>query len=478
MQEIGPREILQGILAVVLVLILPPSLSVLLIILPIRLIVSLIAKHFRPDLNGMVTGMSATVTCYPSTSILYFLLIDGSISIDRLRFLFRENVIDKQDTNGEYIYEKLKQTWTIFCGFTFWQKDKHFKLEHHVREYDYDGDMKLSSGCTEEDARRAVSGLLGAPWQKGQSPWEAFLVPMHEHDGNPRTLFVLRHHHILADGYSTVGLLKSLALADFQLPSPKRSYQKRTDIGAILRIPYDFAGILLDSWDFQHDWHFPVDGKPREFLTAPFKTLKVDMFKEAKVKAGVSYAAALFAAVGGGIQRIFEEAELPVPEYLTTNIPFPRRNHPGGLENHLNMCVFRWSIKAGSTMERAKKIQKTFSHLTKSVTTGLLFLVPELIGLMPVFITDFLANTMVSGGSVLSTSFPVPEQQIYFDGNPARGFFCAFGPPGNSIGTSVLMAGINGDQGIVLNMDKRIFPSEQVFRRFGEYVEEELRNLL
>ncbi|CAG7721804.1 unnamed protein product, partial [Allacma fusca] len=91
---------------------------------------------------------------------------------------------------------------------------------------------------------------------------------------------------------------------------------------------------------------------------------------------------------------------------------------------------------------------------------------------------EALTNVVLSGSSVLSTSFPVIENQSYFDGNPNRFLCIVVGAPGDSIGTTTIMAGINGEQGFGLNIDKRIFPSKEIFRRFEDYVEKELQNLL
>ncbi|CAG7733808.1 unnamed protein product [Allacma fusca] len=119
----------------------------------------------------------------------------------------------------------------------------------------------------------------------------------------------------------------------------------------------------------------------------------------------------------------------------------PKPNHPGGLTNHMIVCPFKWPIKAVSAAERIQKIQEKFNHMNKSVTTGFLFL-------------------------------------SYFDGYPISSLHAELGLPGNTIGTSILMAGINGDQGITVTMDKRIFPFEKIFQRLGDYVERELGCLL
>ncbi|CAG7815236.1 unnamed protein product, partial [Allacma fusca] len=149
-----------------------------------------------------------------------------------------------------------------------------------------------------------------------------------------------------------------------------------------------------------------------------------------------------------------------------------------GLTNHVNMCAFKWNIRAGSTVERAENIHDKFMEMSQSLATGLLFLISDVLGLMPYYFQNHLSNAMVSGSSVLTTSFPVHEKQGYFDGKNVRRFMAAFGPAGNTVGTTILMGGLNGEQGIIMNIDKRIFPSEKIFDRFGEYVEQELKDLL
>ncbi|CAG7819678.1 unnamed protein product [Allacma fusca] len=237
-------------------------------------------------------------------------------------------VLSQRRSNGQLLYKKLKQTWTNYCGYTFWKTDGNFKLENHVRDYDYEGDLRLPIHCTKEDARGVMSGLLGAPWVKGRSPWEAFFFPVSEDYENTRTLFMLRIHHALGDGYSIEGLLKTLAQTELGMPKPKAFFGKKIGFLSVLRVPYDFAGLIMDSWDFQNNWHFSTNGKPRDVHISIFKSLPVSLIKQAKNKLKVSYAAVLYSVVGGGIQRIFEDANLPVPDFLTTHFPIPRANHP------------------------------------------------------------------------------------------------------------------------------------------------------
>ncbi|CAG7819721.1 unnamed protein product, partial [Allacma fusca] len=145
--------------------------------------------------------------------------------------------------------------------------------------------------------------------------------------------------------------LKTLAQTELGIPKPKAFFGEKFGFGSILRVPYDFAGLIMDSWDFQSSWHFSRKGKSRDCQISIFKSLPVSLIKQAKDKLQVSYAAVLYAVVGGGIQRIFEDANLPVPDFLTTHFPIPRANHPGGLTNHLNSYIFKWPIKADSTAQ-------------------------------------------------------------------------------------------------------------------------------
>ncbi|CAG7733470.1 unnamed protein product [Allacma fusca] len=175
---------------------------------------------------------------------------------------------------------------------------------------------------------------------------------------------------------------------------------------------------------------------------------------------------------------MFQEAQLPVPKYLSTLLPLPKPNHPGGSVNHMYLTSIHWPIKADSAIERTRQIQAKLQNLINPALYSAVAAVPTVFGSLPNIIASQLLHIMTGGSSALVSVFPVSEEPCYALGSPIDCLEVTFGTPGQSNGTSILITGVNGKQKIVFNMDTRIFPSGKLFSNFGTYVEAELHSLI
>ncbi|CAG7823065.1 unnamed protein product [Allacma fusca] len=463
------RQILQALVALPLFfIVIPVVVLVAISTLPFKGLVIILAKIFRPDLDDIVTGLSGVFTSYPNLNIVYYWYFDEHLSPEPDWFVRALN------DEGRRRYRRLLQYWTTFCGYKFWKEDLNFDSKNHYREYDYTGDLELRQEFTEEDTHRIMGKLITAPWKVGQSPWEAFPIPLP--GPSSKTLLIFRHHHALMDGFSTMNYTSEVLRTKIEFkPARKESKTGNSFLYSLLRLPYDLAGYEMDKRMYQPDWQFPPVGGTRDLQSTCLKSITVDKVKLAKNKLDTSYPIVLLSVLAGGLQRMFEEAHLPVPEFLPAVIPLPMPNHPGGTVNHVIIARFRWPIKADSVPERFKRVQEKIQQLSSPALLRIIGMLADLYGSVPAYLSKAVANASASGCSVVTSIFPVvdvtSEMQI-------RNMVCALGTSGNDIGTTFLSSGLNGDQRIVLIMDKRICPEDKIFYNYEKFVEAELDELL
>ncbi|CAG7821596.1 unnamed protein product [Allacma fusca] len=153
-------------------------------------------------------------------------------------------------------------------------------------------------------------------------------------------------------------------------------------------------------------------------------------------------------------------------------------NHPGGSVNHMYLTYIHWPIKGISAIERTRQIQAKLQNLVNPALYITMTAVPTVFGSLPTIIASQLLHIMTAGTSALVSVFPVSEEPCYALGSPIDRLEVAFGTPGQSNGTSILITGVNGKQKIVFNMDTRIFPSGKLFSNFGTFVEAELHSMI
>ena len=316
-------------------------------------LVIIIAKIFRPDLSDIfaepmgVNLSSEYIYRRPKSNVVVHYICDGQIQLEYFRRQFQQRIINCCDPHGNLKYRKLRQTWTQFCGFMFWKWDKNFDLSNHIRMYDYtESEIAIPSPCTEEDLRRIAGNLVSRPYVKGRSPWEILIIPdylyVDSEDGQVKlgSVYTLRIHHALADGFSLFKLWVELFDPGFKIPSA--NFPKLSTPLKILRFflhvfkfPYDLAKTVLLFRDDANSWHIVDKKLTRRYAVLCSDRIPVSTIKAIKNKYGIGYNTAVYAITAGTISRIMKQTGQKVPKAMTCTIPYPLPNHPGGLVNHL-----------------------------------------------------------------------------------------------------------------------------------------------
>ncbi|CAG7734678.1 unnamed protein product [Allacma fusca] len=481
------RILLNSILAIIITVSFLTGLLAIAITLPYRTFVLLLAKLLKPNLVNFVSGLSCLFSVddlrNPRASLVNFCVLDGEIPLSKFKQLCSERVLElKNPKTSSYIYSKLRQSWTSFGGYTFWKWDPDFSIDNHVRAYDYKEEhLRLGETSDEDDLRRIMAGLNTVPWKPNRSPWEFLLIFNYKPtpDSKPQMVFVIRRHHILGDGYSSLGVIRHLFQAELPLAMPSVKevplwLKVLSPIVLPFKVPYDFAANLIDSVDFGNDWHKTTEYADYEAsFTGRISVAKV---KEIKTKYKVSFMAVIFSAACGGIKRIMEEAGQTVPKSLGCVIPVPKPKHPGGLCNHMFLVFTKWPIKIESPSERLRKIQDNINDLQFSTAPIALDMILGACGMMPAFFINFIGSFMSC--TLVSTIFPGTLKPVFFEGLEVTDHFSGGGTLRSPIGASIVVVGAYENQRIVINIHKKVFPQQEIFRKLGPYIEDELERLL
>ena len=310
--------------------------------------VDALAKHIRSDLSHLLDEFDLHYFLHarPNVNIVKHFICDGQVQLDYLREQFHRRIINCCDPDGNLKYRKLRQTWTQFGGYMFWKWDPNFDLNNHVRLYDYtEPELAIPMPCTEEDLKRVMGSLISKPYLT-PCPWEMLLTPVYhyvdETDGQSRTgsVLTLKIHHGLADGFSIFKLLNQLfdiRLGKFPTPNfPQLSPLSRLVWMAVMviKLPFDIAHTFVHRRDDPSSWHIVDQKLSRQYLTFYSDRIPVATIKAIKNKYGVGYNTAVYAITAGAVSRLMKEAGQEVPKSMTSSVPYPLPNHPGGLVNH------------------------------------------------------------------------------------------------------------------------------------------------
>ncbi|CAG7733283.1 unnamed protein product, partial [Allacma fusca] len=191
-------------------------------------------------------------------------VVDNHLHVEALRQFFMESAVLRRFPNGKLQSPELQQTITSWFGYLFWQWDKNFKIENHIKFYTGPGKTDY---VTDEEIPEIMKELSLRPFPLGQSPWEIWMWEnarlARDPQQKPKTICVFRCHHSLADGYGILRLLvediaKQRLTLPFSLDRGHSSAFKKiwTFSKMLLKAPFELIDMSISSWDF-NEWHIP-----------------------------------------------------------------------------------------------------------------------------------------------------------------------------------------------------------------------------
>ena len=350
------HKILTVLLAGILLLVTIGLASFTLLLLPYKLLVCLLAKLFRPDLDSMVTG--AVNVCFtlgtperPIANICVLMVMEGATDFQKGLDLFQTRILNYQE-KGVFVYKRLKQSVSAFMGYPFLRTDENFDLKNHFRTYDYtDGGLAFPNPArvTQQELEERLPALLLQPWKRDQSNWEFLLINNYcknEQDMEKHTVIAFRMNHTIGDGYSTKRLL--FRLFDPQEPSSKFKHNssKEKDKKALMdklkmcaafpfKLFYDTAELAIrDLLGPKSGW--ASVGERQLAVSALGSGIPVDDIKAIKNELGASYTSVLLAAVCAALGKFVPGGSRnSSSRKIGCIVPMPKPNHPATMTNHL-----------------------------------------------------------------------------------------------------------------------------------------------
>ena len=337
--------------------VLPTHLTLVAFSLFARIIIGRVARYARPDLHEYYTDKGIAFVndqphLRPYTNHVWYLICEGSVSVENLSEQFQNQVFFSSKNNPyPEKYNRLRQFWTSFCGYLFWKWDEDFRLQNHIRPYNYtENGLTIPSVCTEEDLRRVMGPLMAKEYQKDRSPWELLVVPKYEiqsHDGKDHKqkhgcVIILRMHHGLADIISLIKLIQRLFDQD-NIPTPQAKFRELScrqrvfkNLLIAIQGPYRIVSAVVDAMlAGKNGWHNPFARLPQDYYTLFSDRIPVNKLKLIMKKYGVNSNAVYNTVVAGAVGRLMREAGQVLADAHAFIYPFPLPNHPGGTVNHL-----------------------------------------------------------------------------------------------------------------------------------------------
>ena len=242
-------------------------------------------------------------------------------------------------------------------GFLFWEENPNFKLENHIRMYDYtDSNLALPRNSTEDDLRAVTNGLLAKEYAKEHSPWELLLVENFHYSRDigqvgttevvPGSVLVLRIHHALADWLSIVKFLVHLCktdcdevrytIAEAKFPQMGRLQKSAIYLNQFARLPVEVCSASVQQHCMgKFSWlPFRTEVRFQNYHTFFSDKIPLEKIKTVRKRHGVSSNAVLNTMIAGALVKLLEEFGQTMPRCMVCAYSIPLPQHPGGLVNH------------------------------------------------------------------------------------------------------------------------------------------------
>ena len=333
-----------------------------------RFFVSKCLIHLNHRLSKILTSgahifAADDVSGNPNVNVVIMLTFKGPISVEEVRDLFCQRILNLKTAKGDFFYPELQQSYHRWLGFIFWKWDKNFNLTDHIRLYDHD-DLDWSNNVVDEnDLLRIRPTLMKKGWKVNKSPWEFLLIPNFNDaeraenflgDSNEvrveskvknknGTALIFRFHHGIGDGFGFFNLLwKNLACEDAEevkLPVSNMSAPPSKGPCYYLLSPviahYEYAQQLIESND-ENKWKVPEDKLLKTGTSSITKKIPVEFIKEIKRQYRVSFTGALLGLISGALRQSMMYCKIDVPDRIHGLLPIPSRyTEKGKLRNYL-----------------------------------------------------------------------------------------------------------------------------------------------
>jgi len=480
-----------------------------------RLFVILAQKLLKPELVEIVSTRDALVGLDNASSqlecmITLLLIMKGDPDMNKILEVFKNEVINGKNSKGELCYQKLKNYYDTWLGFTFWKKEENFQLENHVHEinlseYDF---MKENNngkdGVTEEQLMKMLGARATKCFPPGISPWEALIVrnykkapPNLHQDYKPNIpitpvekfgekdcefALVLRIHHAMGDGYSIMKLVMSNLCIGALDRIPKPPARQLSIFTVILNYMaiffltpyYHFLQFVLHVDKTM--WHLPSNKLEKQWQFAVTERISFAAIKEISKNQEVCVTATLVAGLAGGVHNFLKNKGLGNKNNskMRAMSPMPWKGHPvETLVNHWTVGIFDIPSHEPCPRKRLWIANESANRLKRSPIMVTNFMTVPILLSVPKFLTDIWGVNWMT--TMILSNFPGPDFpcNALYDSHYIDDVISFVPHMRGSAAMGAMFVTYNGGVRITVSVDKAIIRDQAEVNELSNLISEE-----
>jgi WS/DGAT/MGAT family acyltransferase len=373
-------------------------------------------------------------------------------------------------------------------GAPRWSVDPRFDLRYHLRRMAVPG----SGGWAE--LLEAAATIAMTPFDRTRPPWEVVLF-----EGLPdgRAAYLLKMHHIVADGMGAVQLFGQILSRtrehnpDKPMPAQREARtpglfdaaldQVRSDVSGVpgllggigsgvLGALRDPKGALRYGQSLRRVLTPPeAKGSPllaKRSLTWQFAAIDVTVtdLKAAGKAAGGSLNDAYLAALLGGYRLYHERMAVPVPAAIPIAIPISVRkpDDPGG-GNRISSARLAAPLAVTDPQARIEEVRALVLSAKGEVAGDVIGIFSPALSRLPAPVISQLAGPMTRGNDLQASNVPGIQEEVYLAGAKVERMYGYAPLPGCAAMITFVSHGPIGCVGV--NLDPASFTDQDLFVR-------------
>jgi WS/DGAT/MGAT family acyltransferase len=429
------------------------------------------------------------------------IMFDGPVDLRRLKETLAERFL---------AYRRFRQRAVDLPGQSFWEYDKDFDLNWHVRR------SALPGAAGKAELQEFVSQLGSTPLDKSKPLWQFHLIENYQGG----SALVSRIHHCYADGIALVQVMLSLTdlVPDPQavdkpqraklsikggtvfqrLLSPARAGAEQlgewgtkltqklaewaNDPQQLLELARTGAGELgLIAREFLHAVTLPDD--PPTLFRGPLGVSKrvawcdpipLDEVKTIGRALGCTVNDVLLAAAAGALRAYLVERGQNVDGLtIRATVPVNLRplEHAKQLGNHFGLVFLDLPIGEPNPLARLYAVHRSMNELKRSRQAVMSFGLLSALGLVPHLVQRQALELFSRKATTVATNVPGPQQPLYLAGQRIREMMF-WVPQSGSIGMGISILSYDNKVHFGLIADAKNVPQpQQVIERFQPELE-------
>ncbi|CAL8104194.1 unnamed protein product [Orchesella dallaii] len=471
----------------------------------IRKLVSFFAHQLDGDLEKLVTNKGVLIgrdfsewDTKPSHSIVVVLKAKGKCDPELLKHHVLRTNVRKWDVKKERLeYPELQQYCTLRLGYLFFKWDRKFDISNHVKLYK-SREIHEGTVVTDERVQEIWEKVTRRAYKPKTSPWEILIIQNYDPNGKIKNIeeleklpederhsvFILRMHHSLFDGFSIYRLLLSLTDQGLSLwekettRAVSKHFKLFLNAKALLCGPTSLTKVGLHGLDFYHGLHHGHGRLTGKYSIAT-SVLDINVIKNASKLHKVSFHAILIGAISGGMRKYLLKNGLSIPlQPIRLGMPIPQPNHTKKLRNEWLPAMIHLPVEKKTAKQRAVAVNERLDKLKTGSLLPFLTQAMTLIGGFPVEVVRLLSKK--SGVTILYSEMRGPNDITMTAFNKKlvlKEVMYSYGLGTDDLGVGFSSASYDGKITLILTLDRGIFNTKEKADDFMQCIVSDIEEL-